>query len=313
MAVTRTIDELINQSQEPMDTSKSIDDIIQQSSLIEAIATAVSTRTQPSDKSISDISIPMSEKYGAPADIRLGGTVSKGIPMNMKKITDALTVALTSPEYSKVSGSRYSGRQIQSMPQKKRAEQSIGELLGMTAGFNKTREGKIFIQKMLDKFSKMNTPGGLVAYRTEEGFPSYGYKSGDRAGGVFFEAKSPDSPDTIAVFGDKSSWSLAPFLNTLTGVPVPGSIAADTRRPSRTLFHEGIHATAEEGTPLEEMGQLDYHQKRFAKTEEDIIESYKKIPSSYGPTLDSWIANLLYRAMMDEESEGAKLLKGFIK
>jgi hypothetical protein len=306
---TKTIDELINQSQEPMDTSKSIDDIIQQSSLIDAIATAVSTRTQPSDKSISDISIPMSEKYGAPADIRLDGTVSKGIPMNMKKITDALTVALTSPEYSKVSGSRYRG----SMPQKKRAEQSIGELLGMTAGFNKSREGKRFIQKMLDKFSKMNTPGGLVGYRTEEGFPSGG---GKRIGGVFKEAKSPESPDTIAVFGDKSSWSLAPFLNTLTGVPVPGSIAADTERRSRTLFHEGIHATAEEGTPLEEMGQLDYHQKRFAKTEKDIIESYKEIPSSYGPDnpeMDSWIANLLYRAMMDEESEGAKLLKGFIK
>ena len=309
MAGTKTIDELINQSQEPMDTSKSIDDIIQQSSLIEAIATAVSTRTQPSDKSISDISIPMSEKYGAPADIRLGGTVSKGIPMNMKKITDALTVALTSPEYSKVSGSRYSG----SMQQKKRSEKSIGELLGMTAGFNKTREGKIFIQKMLDKFSKMNTPGGLVAYRTEEGFPSYGYKSGDRAGGVFFEAKSPESPDTIAVFGDKSSWSLAPFLNTLTGVPVPGSIAADTRRPSRTLFHEGIHATAEEGTPLEEMGQLDYHQKRFAKTEEDIIESYKDKTNEYGAYMDNWIEELLYNAMMNKESEGAKLLKGFIK
>ena len=309
MAGTKTIDELINQSQEPMDTSKSIDDIIQQSSLIDAIATAVSTRTQPSDKSISDISIPMSEKYGAPADIRLDGTVSKGIPMNMKKITDALTVALTSPEYSKVSGSRYSG----SMQQKKRAEKSIGELLGMTAGFNKTREGKIFIQDMLDKFSKMNTPGGLVAYRTEEGFPSYGYKSGDRAGGVFFEAKSPDSPDTIAVFGDKSSWSLAPFLNTLTGVPVPGSIAADTERRSRTLFHEGIHATAEEGTPLEEMGQLDYHQRRFDKTEEDIIESYKDKTNEYGAYMDNWIEELLYNAMMNKESEGAKLLKGFIK
>jgi len=196
------------------------------------------------------------------------------------------------------------------MQQKKRAEKSIGELLGMTAGFNKTREGKIFIQDMLDKFSKMNTPGGLVAYRTEEGFP---YGGGKRIGGVFKEAKSPDSPDTIAVFGDKSSWSLAPFLNTSTGVPVPGSIAADTERPSRTLFHEGIHATAEEGTPLKEMGQLDYHQKRFAKTEEDIIESYKDKTNEYGAYMDNWIEELLYNAMMNKESEGAKLLKGFIK
>ena len=288
-------------------TSKSMDDIIQQSNLMEALAPAVSTRTQPSGKAISDISIPTSEKYGAPADIRLGKTVSKGIPMNMKKITDALNVALTSPEYSK------SWTDETWIPQKKRAEKSMGELLGMTAGFNKTREGKIFIQDMLDKFSKMNTPGGLVGYRTEEGFPSYGYKSGDRTGGVFFEAKSPDSPDTIAVFGDKSSWSLAPFLNTSTGVPVPKSIAADTKRPSRTLFHEGIHATAEEGTPLEKMGLLPIHQSKFNRPEEDIIESYKDIPTEYGTAMDPWIAELLYNAMMDKESEGAKLLKGFIK
>ena len=43
MAGTKTIDELINQFQEPIDTGKSIDDIIQQSNLIEALAPAVST------------------------------------------------------------------------------------------------------------------------------------------------------------------------------------------------------------------------------------------------------------------------------
>ena len=289
-------------SGEPM--SKSIDDIMQQSNLVEAITPAVSTRTQPSGKAISDISIPTSEKYGAPADIRLGKTVSKGIPMNMKKITDALNVALTSPEYSK------SWTDETWIPQKKRAEKSIGELLGMTAGFNKTREGKRFIQKMLEKYSKMDAPRGLVGYRTEEGFPYY---EGEGISGVFLEAKSPESPDTIAVFGDKSSWSLAPFLNTLTGVPVPKSIAADTKRPSRTLFHEGIHATAEEGTPLKDMGLLPYHQYKFNKPEEDIIESYKDIPTEYGTAMDPWIAELLYNAMMDKESEGAKLLKGFIK
>jgi len=156
----------------------------------------------------------------------------------------------------------------------------------------------------------MDAPGGLVGYRTEEGFPSY---EGEGISGVFLEAKSPESPDTIAVFGDKSSWSLAPFLNRLTGVPVPESIAADTERPSRTLFHEGIHATAEEGTPLEEMGPLSSHQKRFAKTEEDIIESYKDKTNEYGAYHDPWIEELLYNAMMNKESEGAKLLKGFIK
>ena len=298
----KTISSVLSLTEQP--TSKSIDDILQQSNLIEAITSAVSTRTQPSGKAISDISIPTSEKYGAPADIRLGKTVSKGIPMNMKKITDALNVALTSPEYSK------SWTDETWIPQKKRAEKSIGELLGMTAGFNKTREGKRFIQKMLEKFSKMDTPEGLVGYRTEEGFPYY---EGEGISGVFLEAKSPESPDTIAVFGDKSSWSLAPFLNTSTGVPVPKSIAADTKRPSRTLFHEGIHATAEEGTPLKQMALLPYHQYKFNKPEEDIIESYKDIPTAHGPAMDPWIAELLYNAMMDKESEGAKLLKGFIK
>ena len=61
------------------------------------------------------------------------------------------------------------------------------------------------------------------------------------------------------------------------------------------------------------MGPLSYHQKRFNKAEKDIIESYKDIPTEYGTAMDPWIAELLYNAMMDKESEGAKLLKGFIK
>ena len=61
------------------------------------------------------------------------------------------------------------------------------------------------------------------------------------------------------------------------------------------------------------MALLPYHQYKFNKPEEDIIESYQDIPTEYGTAMDPWIAELLYNAMMDKESEGAKLLKGFIK
>ena len=302
MAGTKTIDELINQFQEPIDTGKSIDDIMQQSNLIEAIASAVSTRAQPSDKSISDISIPTSEKYGAPADIRIDGTVSKGIPMNMLKIRDALNEALTSPEHSVLWDDE------RTIPQNERAEQSLGELLGMTAGFNKTREGKRLIQDILDKSSKMNTPGGLVAYRTEEGFPSYFTKTGvgKRISGIFQESGLSGSPDTIAIFGDKSSWSQKPLKDD--------TVEQSRAQPSRTLLHEVIHSAAKEGTPLKEMAQLSSHQKRFAKTEKDIIDTFKKSPTKYGgEAYDPWLLNLLHGAIMDEESEGTKFLKDFIK
>ena len=272
----KTISSVLSLTEQP--TSKSIDDILQQSNLIEAITSAVSTRTQPSGKAISDISIPTSEKYGAPADIRLDGTVSKGIPMNMKKIADALSTALTSPEYV------YGG----DISQKEIAEQSLGELLGMTADFNRKREGRKLIQDMLEKFNVMNKPGGLVAYRTEEGLPTGG---GKQVTGVFKRAESPESPDTIAIFGDKSS--------------IPEMELISKLNRAKTLLHEGIHAGSKEGTPLRDMGPLRYHQKRFDKSEEDIIETHRDE--------EFWIANMLYNAMMDKESEGAKLLKGFIK
>ena len=56
--------------------------------------------------------------------------------MNMLKLRDAMTEALTSPKIQK------SGKS-----QKEIAEQTIGELLGFQEGFNKTREGKSFNKK----------------------------------------------------------------------------------------------------------------------------------------------------------------------
>ena len=45
MAGTKTIDELINQSQEPMDTSKSIDDIINSSNIVQFLSSTMADKT----------------------------------------------------------------------------------------------------------------------------------------------------------------------------------------------------------------------------------------------------------------------------
>ena len=240
-------------------TSKSMDDIIQQSNLMEALAPAVSTRTQPSGKAISDISIPTSEKYGDPGGWSHGLTKHSLIPMNMLKLRDAMTEALTSPKIQK------SGKS-----QKEIAEQTIGELLGFQEGFNKTREGKSFIKKILNKYNLMNRPGGLVAYRTEEGFPT---GSVTQSKAAFRQSESGEGPDTLVAYSDRPNlrYKIAP----------------------ESLVHESIHAA--EGDMS--MGE---HQARFDKVEEDIVKY-------------NWVRDLLYNAMMDKESEGAKLLKGFIK
>ena len=262
---TKSIDELINQFQEPIDTGKSIDDIMQQSNLIEAIASAVSTRTQPSDKSISDISIPMSEKYGDPVNIRVGKTVSKGIPMDMLALRDAMTEILSSPRGEAIG------------PQKEIAEQSLGELLGYRADFNRRREGKELIKRILDKYSLMNNPGGLVTYRTEEGFPT---GSTSQMAGYFKEGQRGETPDTIAIFGDKSSM--------------------ERRQPLRSFVHESIHAGAKDDTPLKEMAYMKMHQEKFNKPEKEILQY-------------NWVEDLLRNAMMRKREDEYQLPKGFIK
>ena len=52
MAGTKTIDELINQSQEPMDTSKSIDDIISASDLAQFLSAAMADKTNVDTQSL---------------------------------------------------------------------------------------------------------------------------------------------------------------------------------------------------------------------------------------------------------------------
>ena len=222
-------------------------------------AKAVSTKASPSAKSIADFLIPMSERYGDPVNIRVGKTVSKGIPMDMLKLRDAMTEILTSSR-SGVLG-----------PQKELAEQSLGELLGMTADFNRRREGKFLIERILDKYNLMDRPGGLVAYRTEEGYP--GSKTGAMSG-YYEKSKTGATPDTIAIFGNKSSM--------------------ENRLPLRSLIHESIHAGAKPGSTLEQMGKLDTHQKKFDKPEKEILQY-------------NWVENLLRQAMKQREEDLYKL------
>ena len=246
-------------------TSKSIDDIIQNSNIAEAITQAVSTKSKSPEKSISDLSIPMSERYGDPVDIRIGKTISKGIPMDMSALRDAMTGILTSSRGEKLGS------------QKELAEQSLGELLGMTAGFNRRREGKRFIKRILDKYNLMDRPGGLVAYRTEEGYPA---GPSGILGGYFREGIKGETPDTIAIFGDKSSM--------------------ESRHPLRSLIHESIHAGAKEGTPIKEMAHTKMHQKKFGKAEKEITQY-------------NWVEDLLRSAMMRKKEDQYQLPKGFIK
>jgi len=224
---------------------------------------AVSTKT----KSIADFLTPMSERYGDPADIRVGKTVSKGIPMDMQELRDAMTEILTSP--------RESMRTVGS--QKEIAEQSLGDLLGYSANFNKKREGSKLIKRILDKYNLMNKPGGLVAYITEEGFPT---GSTGAITGYFKEGQEGEAPDTIAIFGNKSS-------------------TAD-RRLLRSLVHESIHAGAKKGSPLYDMGKLKMHQKKFDKVEKEILRY-------------NWVQDLLRSAMMKREEDQYQLPEGFIK
>ena len=284
---------------------------------------AVSTKT----KSIADFFAPMSGRYGDTVDIAYktlaGDHHYKATPMNMQRIADVLTTALTSPDLTRTYRDRLS------KPQYERAERSLGNILapGKYYESDRTKEAKKFIDNLLKKMKKGDAPGGLVAYRTDEGYP-IGYeslahyirnpKSLDEGGtgipiGAFFkESAAPEeSPDTIAVFGDKSSWSLAPFINTITGEPVPGSLAVRPERAARALFHEIIHAGAEKGTQLYRIGQMQKeHQRKFDRLEHDIIGTYKPIPEV---GMDHWLHDMLYRAMMDEKKSDPLTVKDLFK
>tara|TARA_R100000808_G_C2077647_1_gene102714 strand:- start:14 stop:310 length:297 start_codon:yes stop_codon:yes gene_type:complete len=68
MAGTKTIDDLINQSQEPMDTGKSIDDIIKASDIAQFLSAAMSDKTNVDTQSLPIDSLlpgrtPMTNMY----------------------------------------------------------------------------------------------------------------------------------------------------------------------------------------------------------------------------------------------------------
>ena len=262
-------------------TSKSIDDIIQKSNAVDAIAQSISTRTQPSDKSISDISIPISERYGDPAKIKYSRTVQEGIPMDTQALGKALREVLTSEDIQK------SGKS-----QKEISEQSIGEMLGYREGFNKKIHGEKLINKMLNKIYRGNAPGGLVAYRTQEGYPTGG---GIQVQGFFKDAKSKDDPDTLVAFGDESY--------------------PNYRTSPRTLLHELIHAGLKEKEDIIEKqpwflkehslkeGRLwstSGHKEPFKKAGKDILKY-------------NWILDLLNKSMARKEGEEYQLPEGFIE
>ena len=242
---------------------------------------AVSTKT----KSIADFFAPMSERYGDPAEIRYSGTVSKGIPMDTQALEEAFRQIFTSEDIQK---SGKSQREI--------AEQAFGELLGFRYKSNRKKQGQRFIREMLSKIARGNKPGGLVAYRTREGYPV----GGDRmTRGIFHHKSSKDVPDTLSVFSGKHDL-VKPILS---------------RRNIKTALHELMHAGLQEREDIREGQPLllkdrslkggrlwsrSRHTEPFEKAVDDILKS-------------NWAVDLLRKAMLEKEEDQYQLPKGFIK
>ena len=238
---------------------------------------AVSTKT----KSIADFFTPMSERYGDPAEIRKSRTVSKGIPMDTQALEEAFRQILTSEDIQK------SGKS-----QKEIAEQAIGEMLGYRDSFNRRRQGRKFAGEMLSKIARGDKPGGLVAYRTQEGYPTGG---GRQVLGDFRHKSSKDVPDTMTVFSDNPSLSY--------------------RKSPKNTLHELIHAGLQEREDIREGQPLllkerslkggrlwsrSRHAEPFEKAVDEILKS-------------NWAVDLLRKAMLEKEEDQYQLPKGFIK
>jgi len=211
---------------------------------------AVSTRTQPSGQSILDLMTPDSVKYGSPTTIIKGKTESTGIPMNVVAIRKALEKIAESDNLSTAIGS---------------------EILNKRDEFNQKREGRFVVKTMLDKLATGNAPGGLVAYRTEQGFPRK--SRGTITAADFREALNQSSPDTIAVFGNKSSDPRYKEMHV------------------NSILHELIHAGSKKDTKLYRHGKRREHQETFDKA---VNKSLK----------NRTFKDLLYNAMNEKSVDG---------
>ena len=225
-----------------------------------------STRTSVKNESILDLITPASVRYSAPENVRLGGTRQPGIPIDMVELNKAISQLMSSEgdEFAKAIG---------------------GDILKYREGFNKKREGQSILDEMLKKVSIMNNPGGLVALRTEMGFPSSKSVS---ALGMFKRGSSEEAPDTLAIFGDKSGDTKYPKQ------------AKD--RMVNALLHELIHSgdKTKKGEELKPSSMSSYLNR--PEHQEDFEKATRKIAQ------DSSIKDILFNAIMGT-SYGDKFLQ----
>jgi len=247
-----------------------------------------STRTSIGEQSISDLMTPDSLRYASPENVRAGRTSQPGIPINMVELNKAINQLLSSEgdEFAKSIG---------------------GDILKYRYGFNQKREGQAILNEMLEKLGKMNAPGGLVAHRTEMGFPSYFNgkmnlikepKSKElstnisRRLGHFIPGSSEEVPDTIAIFGDKS-----------------GDIRYSKRAKDRMvgiLLHELIHS----GDTTKAGDEIEPGSKRHLLNRLGHLEDFEKVTEKIAQ--DPSIKDILFNAIMGK-SYGKSFLQSITK
>jgi hypothetical protein len=253
-----------------------------------------STRTSIGEQSISDLMTPDSIRYASPENVRAGRTSQPGIPIDMVELSKAIDKLLSSEggEFAKSIG---------------------GDILKYRYGFNQKREGQSILDEMLEKLGKMNAPGGLVAHRTEMGFPSYFNgkmnlikepKSKElsanisRRLGHFITGSSEEVPDTIALFGDKFG------DRKYSGLPGASERAKD--RMVSTLLHELIHGgdTTKKGDEIRQ-GSKAHQLSRLGH-----LEDFEKVTEKIAQ--DPSIKDILFNAIMGK-SYGKSFLQSITK
>jgi len=116
----KTIDELINQSQEPMDTHKSIDDIIQNSNIFEFLSQAKLDNTKKDEHSLSDFLKDVDDEASRSAIVKLfDQLIGDGVTPTVEPLRDRSTWHtpypidfdnLEMPKYVKMIQEKYNAR-----------------------------------------------------------------------------------------------------------------------------------------------------------------------------------------------------------
>ena len=225
-----------------------------------------STRASVKDQSILDLITPASVRYAAPENVRLGRTRQPGIPIDMVELNKAISQMMSSEgdEFAKAIG---------------------GDILKYREGFNKKREGQFILDEMLKKAGTMNNPGGLVALRTEMGFPS---SKGVSVLGTFKPGSSQEVPDTIALFGEKFGDREYP--------------KQAKNRMVNTLLHELIHS----GDKSKKGDKMMPGSKTLLLNRPEHTEDFEKVTEKIAQ--DPSIKDILFNAIMGT-SYGDKFLQ----